>query len=576
MFFCELLLTSVKYELGYRSSSLPSHHNKAVMSRVFTVVLMIIILAFGIFLGSRLKGGGGDAQSDRQKKMLEAYRLIKATYVDPVDDDSLTNAGIRGMVESLDPHTTYLEPEKAAYTNAEFEGNFEGIGIEFDVINDTLLVVTPLAGGPSESVGILPGDRIIAIDSLSAVGITPDGVLKKLRGKSGTIVKLRVFRPLTRKMIDFDVTRGKISTHSIDASFLVDGTTGYIRISRFVATTEDEFHQAMDKLRKQGMKTLILDIRGNPGGFLEQAVEVADEFLSDRKMIVYTRSRHGGADEMQYVAKPGGVFEQGPVYVLVDRGSASAAEILAGALQDHRRAVLVGELTFGKGFVQRQFEFDDGSALRLTVSRYYTPSGRQIQRSYDEGSKGREEYYHGLFTRNQPENFLKTADSLLYLNNNDVTVYKTGRFSRSGAGGDPGKDVMRKAGGIMPDYWVFGKPFTDFYQNLYAKDAFEDIALKLIDDPASSVQRYRKSIDAFLSGYREPADLEALVKNECRAKKIAFNAVEFSRDRKFIVLALKARIARQLFGTEGQIRVFIQEGDPVMKVARALMNRKAS
>jgi carboxyl-terminal processing protease len=537
---------------------------------------MIIILVFGIFLGARFKGGAEGELTASQKKIYEAYQLIKATYVDTVDDDSLTNAGIRGMVQSLDPHTMYLEPEKVAYTNAEFEGNFEGIGIEFDVINDTLLVVTPLAGGPSESAGIMPGDRIIAIDTVNAVGITTDGVMKKLRGKSGTKVKLKVFRPLTGTRLDFEVTRGKISTTSIDAAFLFDEATGYIRISRFVATTADEFRNALNILKSKGMKSLIVDVRGNPGGFLEQAVNVADEFLPDKKMIVYTKSRHGGADEMKYVARSGGAFETGLLYVLVDRGSASAAEILAGALQDNKRALLVGELTFGKGLVQRQFEFEDGSALRLTVSRYYTPSGRQIQRSYDEGSKGREDYYHELFTRNLPSNFLKTSDSLLFLNSNGITVYKTGHLPPNGSANDGRKNGMEKAGGIMPDYWVFGKPYTNLYQELFAKGAFEDIALRMIDDPESPVQPYRKSLDAFIANYREPSNLESLFRKECTLKKIPFNPAEFSRDRNYISLGLKARIARQLFGTEGQIKVFIQEGDPVMQVARKLLKKKVS
>ncbi|HWQ25317.1 MAG TPA: S41 family peptidase, partial [Chlorobaculum sp.] len=503
------------------------------MSRIFSAVLMIVVLVFGIFIGFRIKGGGGSDAAGRQTKMIDAFRLIKSAYVDPVNEDSLAGAGVRGMVESLDPHTVYLEPEKAAYANAEFDGNFDGIGIEFDVVHDTLLVVTPLAGGPSESVGIMPGDRIVAIDSMSAVGITPNAVLKKLRGSRGSRVSLKVYRPVARRMIDFQVTRGKISTSSIDAAFLVDDKTGYIRISRFVATTAAEFRSSIQKLLAQGMKRLIIDVRGNPGGFLDQAVEVADELLPDRKLIVYTKSRHGGADEMKYVAKPGGIFEKGSLCILVDRGSASAAEILAGALQDNRRGLLVGELTFGKGLVQRQFQFSDGSALRLTVSRYYTPSGRQIQRGYDEGMHGRERYYKEMFTRTMPDNFMKKYGGLLYKDSGDISVYSTGRLSGS-VPGDSLKAVLSKAGGILPDYWVFGRPYTDLYQEIYAKGLFEDIALTLIDDPASPVQKYRTSAQAYFDGYKGPENLEALVKRGCAAKKIAFNASEFSRDRNFI------------------------------------------
>jgi carboxyl-terminal processing protease len=545
------------------------------MSRIFSAVLMIIVLVFGIFIGLRIKGGGGSDATGRQAKMSDAFRLIKSAYVDPVNEDSLAGAGVRGMVESLDPHTVYLEPEKAAYANAEFDGNFDGIGIEFDVVHDTLLVVTPLAGGPSESVGIMPGDRIVAIDSMNAVGITPNAVLRKLRGSRGSRVSLKVYRPVARRMIDFLVTRGKISTSSIDAAFLVDEQTGYIRISRFVATTAAEFRSSLQKLLAQGMKRLIIDVRGNPGGFLDQAVEVADELLPDRKLIVYTKSRHGGADEMKYVSKPGGIFEKGSLCILVDRGSASAAEILAGALQDNRRGLLVGELTFGKGLVQRQFQFSDGSALRLTVSRYYTPSGRQIQRGYDEGMHGRERYYKEMFTRTMPDNFMKKYGGLLYKDSGDISVYSTGRLSGS-VPGDSLRAVLSKAGGILPDYWVFGRPYTNLYQEIYAKGIFEDIALMLIDDPASPVQKYRTSAQAYFDGYKGPENLEALVKRGCTAKKIAFSASEFNRDRNFIRLTLKARIARQLFGTEEQVKVFIREGDPVMKVARHLIEKQAS
>jgi carboxyl-terminal processing protease len=536
---------------------------------------MVVVLVFGIFIGSRLNKGSGGAVEARQKKVEEAYRLIKSSYVDPVNDDSLANAGIHGMVESLDPHTIYLEPEKAAYSNAELEGNFEGIGIEFDVVKDTLLVVTPLAGGPSESAGIMPGDRIVAIDSINAVGITRAAVLRKLRGKSGTRVTLKVYRPFARRMIDFLVTRGKISTSSIDAACIVDEGTGYVRISKFVETTAQEFHQAIQHLRNQGMQRLIIDLRGNPGGFLDQAVQVADELLPERSLIVYTKSRHGGVDESRYTAKPGGLFESGPVCLMVDRGSASAAEILAGALQDNRRAFLVGELTFGKGLVQRQFGFPDGSALRLTVSRYYTPAGRQIQRGYDEGSQGREAYYKQMNDRSLTENVMKKYGGTLYLHSGDISVFTTGRLSGK-APADSLKAALAKAGGIMPDYWVFGRPYTNLYQELFAKGVFEDIALKLLDDPSCPVRNYRESADEFISGYSVPVDLESRVRAECKAKKIPFSPAEYARDAAYIRVALKARIARQLFGTDGQLRVLIREGDPSMRIARQLVGRRAS
>jgi carboxyl-terminal processing protease len=542
------------------------------MSRLLTIVIMLVVLIFGVFIGYRLSGGHGGNQE--QKKMGEAYSIIRQYYVDDVNPDSLAGAGIQGMAEFLDPHTVYLEPEKVTYTQSEFEGNFDGIGIEFDVINDSLVVVTPLPGGPSASVGISPGDRIISIDSVSAVGIKPKEVLRKLRGPRGTKVGLKVFRPISGKVIDFLVTRGKISTASVDAAFMLDQTNGYIRISRFIATTADEFRKALASLKKQGMKRLLVDLRGNPGGFLEQAKDVADEFLTKGQLIVYTKSRNGGADNVRYEAKSGDGYETGPLVVLVDKGSASASEILAGALQDNKRAVVVGELTFGKGLVQQQIPFEDGSALRLTVARYYTPSGRQIQRVYRKGGAGRERYFENAMTNIQPEKLFAHPDSLLYFSNGDVSVYRTsslpGMLASLKTGAAKPKSALaglKDAGGIIPDYWVSGKSYSDFYQELYRSGAFDDMALKIIDDPRSLVQNFRTSLETFVEGYTEEKDFSPLLQKICSNRKISFDSKGFILDRKHIVRAVKSRIAHQLFGAEGQIRFLVRTADPVVKIA---------
>jgi len=547
--------------------------NKHLMSRILILVLMIFVLVFGIFLGTRFDRSG-EVLSGKQKKIFEAYSLMKQFYVDEVDGDTLAGAGIRGMAESLDPHTVYLEPEKASYSQAEFDGNFDGIGIEFDVINDTLFVVTPLSGGPSASVGISAGDRIIAIDSVSAVGITSREVLGKLRGKRGTMVRLKVLRPLNGKVLEFLVARGKISTSSIDAAFMIDNQVGYIRLSRFIATTADEFHKALVLLKKQGMVRLVLDVRGNPGGFLGQAVQVVDEFLPKGELIVYTKSRKGGAEDERYIASSGGGYEKGDLVVLVDKGSASASEILAGALQDNKRAVVVGELSFGKGLVQRQIPFTDGSTLRLTVSRYYTPSGRQIQRIYRKGVAGREHYYQDAMTNILPQKLFTDPESLLYLKNSDVIVYKTTSLPllvKSIKGGKGEIEIalaaLRDAGGIIPDYWATGRFSSSFYQSLYQSGSFDDMARKFLDNPRSSVQRYRTSMERFIAEYPEEAGFETLVVKICKAKKIAFDRVAFLRDRKYIARAVKLRMAHQLFGTEGQIRFLVQRVDPLVKIA---------
>ncbi|MCX6179105.1 MAG: S41 family peptidase [Chlorobiales bacterium] len=547
------------------------------MSRTLTIVIMLVVLVFGVFLGTRLNGGR-DGRFEQQKKMIEAYSLMKELYVDKVDSDSLAGAGIQGMAEYLDPHTVYLEPEKVSFSQAEFDGNFDGIGIEFDVISDTLLVVTPLSGGPSAAVGISPGDRIMSIDSASAIGITQQEVLRKLRGKRGTKVHLKVFRPLSGKLLDFIVTRGKISTSSIDAAFMINDRVGYIRLSRFIATTAEEFRSALAGLKKQGMTRLVLDLRGNPGGFLEQAVAVADEFLTKGQLIVYTKSRAGGAEDERYVAKSiDDGYKKGDVIVLVDKGSASASEILAGALQDNKRAIVVGELSFGKGLVQRQLQFADGSAIRLTVSRYYTPSGRQIQRVYHKGVAGRESYYKDAMINILPQKLFADPDSLLYLKNNDVSVYKTSSLPAL-VMSLKGKETkatsklvaLRDAGGIIPDFWVSGGTLSDFYQKLYQSGSFDDVALKILDDPHSSVQGYRNSLDGFIADYAEENHFEAIVIKTCQLKKIAFDRNAFVRDRKSIVRAVKSKIAHQLFGAEGQIKFLVRIADPVVKIAETL------
>ncbi len=543
------------------------------MSRILIVIMALLVFVFGALVGFKLNAGGG-SHFETQKKMTEAYGLIKNFYVDEVNGDSLESAGIQGMAEFLDPHSIYLGPEKVSYDQAEFKGNFDGIGIEFDVINDTLMVITPLSGGPSAAVGILSGDRIIKIDSVSAVGITGPEVLKKLRGARGTKVRLKVLRPLSGKIFDFLVTRGKISTSSIDAAFMLENRVGYIRLSRFIATTAVEFRRALAQLKKEGMVRLVIDLRGNPGGFLDQAVEVADEFLSNGQLIVYTKSRKGGVEDERFIAKSGDGYEKGDVIVLVDKGSASASEILAGALQDNHRAVVVGELTFGKGLVQRQFSLSDSSAIRLTVARYYTPSGRQIQRVYRKGVAGREHYYQDAMKSILPQKLFTHPDSLVYVKNSDVVVYKTSSLPLmvkllpvETIKGDSKLSALKDAGGIIPDFWVNNRVYSDFYQELYQSGFFDEIARKILDDPRSQVQGFRNSLERFIVNYLEEGDIEALVMKKCESKKIAFNRVAFIRDRKYIARAVKSKIAHQLFGSEGQIRFLVRYADPAVKIA---------
>ena len=536
------------------------------MSRIFQALLIVAILFFGIWIGYMVRTDASGPVFGQQKKMLEVMGMISALYVDEVDDQAVVDSGIEGMTQALDPHTTYLEADQVGFSNSEFQGNFEGIGIEFDIVHDTLLVVTPFAGGPSESAGVMAGDRIIAIDTLSAVGLSPMDVLNRLRGKKGSIVTLRIYRPYTSKTFTVDIVRDKIPTYSVDAFFMLDQVTGYIRMSRFVATTASEFRRAMERLLGMGMQRLIIDIRGNPGGYLDQAVEIADEFLQEGKMIVYTKSRNGGPDEMQYRAKSGGVFEEErKVMVLVDRGSASAAEILAGALQDNGRAMIAGELTFGKGLVQRQFDLDDGSALRLTVARYFTPSGRRIQRDFSPGSEGREEYYQEGAEGREGEKLFKESGSLEVESGIEgITVYR------------PSPDLFTTSGGIVPDFWIVERAVDDFYSRLMTQGVFDEAALNVIDDPSSSVRRFSEDLQGFITEYSEDEKTERYLREICKEKDIAFDEAVFGREKKDILTIVKSRIARQLFGIEAQIRVLAEESDKMLQFARYYIRRDAA
>lgn len=546
------------------------------MSRISLIVMMLVVLLFGFFLGTRVNDP--KPENEKEKKLLDAYDLIRDAYVDEINPDSLVSAGIRGMAGYLDPHTSYIEPEKASYIQAEFNGNFDGIGIEFNLVRDTLTVVTPISGGPSSIAGIISGDRIVAIDSVSAVGLAQEEILRKLRGKQGTEVQLKIYRPVDRSLHDFVIRRGNIATSSIDGAFKLDAETGYIRISRFIATSSDEFHAALLKLKNDGMRRLIVDLRGNPGGYLEQAVTIADEFLGKGKLIVYTRSRLGDEENLRYEAKNGGLFEEGALVLLIDRESASASEILAGALQDNQRATLVGEASFGKGLVQRQVSFPDGSVFRMTVSRYYTPSGRQIQRTYHNGVVGRNDYFNetGATWETRARRFYTSFP--LYMQVGERFVYRIPEEARVSKGNMEGKDTLRVSGkgsgqtpyidgGIIPDFWLTEKKYSPLLSQLYEVHIFDTIARRILDTPGSSVQDYRGSLSRFIDLYTEERNFDRLFISAGVTDKINLRPVSYRAERQNIVTSVKSALAYQLFGSEGLVRYKILKQDEAVKVA---------
>ncbi|MEO8666292.1 MAG: S41 family peptidase, partial [Ignavibacteria bacterium] len=336
------------------------------MSKKILIPISIILIALGIFVGMKIQNAVSDDKITSQvKKFNDALEVTSRYYVDDVDSQKLTEDAIKGMLDGLDPHSVYISAEQLKRVNEDFQGSFEGIGVEFDIVNDTLTIVSPISGGPSEKLGILAGDKIIKIDGQSSVKIARDDVPKKLKGPKGTKVNVTIVRSGMNQPLDFEIVRDKIPIYSVDASFMHNDDIGYIKVSRFAATTYDEFIKAMGDLKNQGMKKVILDLRGDPGGYLDQAFKMASEFIPKGNKIVYTKSRINDFNE-EYISE-GGKYTDIPLIVLVNGGSASASEIVSGAIQDWDRGLIIGETTFGKGLVQRQFDLPDGSAFRVTT-----------------------------------------------------------------------------------------------------------------------------------------------------------------------------------------------------------------
>jgi carboxyl-terminal processing protease len=382
-------------------------------------IILCLGLAGGIFIGASLntKKTSSEVGKDVQK-LREVLTYINQKYVDDIKTDKLVDESIQHLLAKLDPHSVYIPASDRVQANEDLRGNFDGIGVEFNIFQDTIVIIAPLAGGPSESLGILSGDKIIKVDGkdIAGVGVTSPDVTKALKGPSGTEVKVTILRSGLTEPLEFTIIRDKIPQFSLDVAYMVDPETGYIKISRFAATTYDEFSEALNKLKKRGMKRLVLDLQSNGGGYMQVAIQMADDFLSGGKKIVYTNGKDKSLNT-DATSTSNGNFENGDLIVLVNEWSASASEILAGALQDNDRALVVGRRSYGKGLVQSPFDLSDGSELRLTISRYYTPSGRSIQKPYDD----EEEYSQDILSRYKKGEFFH-ADSIHF---NDTLKYNT-------------------------------------------------------------------------------------------------------------------------------------------------------
>ena len=504
---------------------------------VYIPILLAIAVVTGILIGHRLSRNSGNQQTSflmsGSNKLDAIVELINSSYVDSISTDSLIEKAIPELLKSLDPHTAYIPSRDMVGVEEEMRGNFGGIGVQFSIQNDTVMVVDVISGGPSSKVGILPGDRIVTVDDtlLAGKGLKNEKVLKKLRGEKGTKVNVGIKRKGIDDIFGVDITRGDIPIYSVDVSYMVDETTGFIKVSRFGEHTYEEFMTGMEKLDKQGMKNVIVDLRGNPGGYLNAVIKMVNEFLDKGELIVYTQGN--SQPRKTFNADSRGTYRDKGVVVLIDDFSASASEIFAGAIQDNDRGWVMGRRSFGKGLVQEQIPFKDGSALRLTVARYYTPSGRSIQKPYD---KGNDEYYKDIMDRAIHGEFQK-ADSIQY---SDTVKYSTlnGRTVRGG-------------GGIMPDFFIPADTlgFSEYYSKVTQKGLVYQFALDYADSNRKVLQKMGKASE-FENYFRNKNILQQFLAFASQKGVTASNG-ELKTSSNLIDNQIKAYIARNIIGEEG-------------------------
>ncbi len=522
-------------------------------------IVAAVSLAIGLIIGAIFFGNstGRSNKAELNSKFKEILMHIDQSYVDDVNIDSLADYGIEKMLEKLDPHTGYLPPQDAELAKSELQAGFDGIGVEFNIFNDSLFVVSPLVGGPSESIGILTGDIILKADSTSLTGkkLSSNLVFSNLRGPRNSMVKLLIKRKGYAKPLIFIVKRDKIPTFSIDAAYLMsDNKTGYIKVNRFAETTFDEFKAHLENLKSEGMTQMVLDLRGNPGGYMDRATDMVDELVDGNGVIVYTKGKDK-SNNYEVKASKDGIFEKGKIVVLVDEGSASASEIVSGALQDYDRATIVGRRTFGKGLVQAPIALSDGSELRLTISRYYIPSGRSIQKPYLLGHQ--EEYMEDLSNRHKNKE--------LYIQDSIKTKGKTKFKTRAGR-------VVYGGGGITPDVFVAQDTtyFTPYLIDLFAKNIFRDFALKYaLDNKAVFL---KQGFPFFLNSFEINEQILKNFNSEAIKNKIVFSAKDFQLSKEFIKTHLKALISRNIWknaeknGLTNEFYQVINQNDQMMKV----------
>ena len=519
-------------------------------------ILSIVSIISIVSLASAQKPFIPDTITAGQARVDEVMKLIDGNYTEGPDMDKMSTEAINAMLKALDPHSVYIAAKDVQRANEGLQGNFEGVGISFQIVSDTIVVQSVIEGGPSEKVGVMVGDKLLRIDGEAATGDTINNnfVFKRLRGKKGTEVVIEVLRDGT--VYPFHIIRDKVPIYSIDTYFMADDSVGYIRLTRFARTSVDEFRKALKELKKQGMTALMLDLRGNTGGFLDIANGMANEFLERGQLIVYTQGRK--SPRHNFTANGRGNWREGRLVVMIDEGSASASEIVSGAVQDWDRGTLVGRRSYGKGLVQRMFPLQDGGQIRLTTARYYTPSGRCIQRPYDEGTDAyrqdvNERYRHGELVNADSIHF---ADSLKYTTAHGRTVY----------GG----------GGVMPDIFVpmDTMRLSDFYISLRGKGILNTFPMQWADQHRRDPKV--KDFDTYLANY-ESFGLDSLLeavaveKGVVRdAEKEASQPERIAHSDRYMRLMLKAQIAHNLFGIEYYYKVMKEVDDGYQRALEAI------
>lgn len=501
-----------------------------------------------------------NSASRQQQKLLMVENIVNNLYVDNVDEEKIVENAVRGILENLDPHSSYSTKEETTSSQETMQGSFSGIGIQFNMQKDTLYVVQTIAGGPSEKVGILPGDRFIAVDDSIIAGrkLKNTDIMKRLRGPKGTKVNIKVKRGSNAELLEFRITRDDIPLNSIDAVYMADGKTGYIRLSRFAATSYKEFKDAITKLKKQGMQQLILDLTDNGGGYMQIAAQIANEMLNRGNLIVYTQGRKSPRQNLN--ADGSGTFRTQKVVVMINQFSASASEILSGAVQDWDRGVVVGRRSFGKGLVQREFLLPDSSSFRLTIARYYTPSGRNIQKPYVKGD--REDYDKDIIDRyNHGE--LQSADSIHFA---DSLKHTTLRLHRTVYGG----------GGIMPDVFVplDTTQYTDYHRRLVAKGIIPQFALRYVDKNRADLKAQYPDAQKFIKEFTVTDEMLNNLVDAGKAEKVDFDKQQFAKSKEMLRTFVKAAIANDLFSTGAYFQIVNEQND-IYKEALSIINDDA-